>query len=194
MAKPSNTSPSKNSQVLQFPGKIMVPILYSCQLGLISSPWFFNLMTFPRQASMIFKAWWYSSSFFTFLAFLWSNVKEPEDFVFFEGGNDWFHAHPRHPRGKNGWRLKPKEWLVCTLPETNKSHPGNGWLEYYLVSFWGPGLFSGAWQAVSFREGRWFSFSFTGVFSGEHRRYQGIQMQGVQPWRFRFKCRTKPVP
>ena len=32
-----------------------------------------------------------------------------------------------------------------TLPETNIFAPKNGWLEYFLVSFWGPKrLFSGA--------------------------------------------------
>ena len=43
------------------------------------------------------------------------------------------------------WRLGRAKGWECTLPETN-SHfaPENGWLEYFLVSFWGPGLFSGA--------------------------------------------------
>ena len=163
-----------------------------CQLGPIVHHGFplqlKHLMTFPRQASMIFKAWWYSSSFFTFLAFLWSNVKEPEDFVFFGGGNDW-RTRPRHPR-VNGWRLKPKEWLVCTRPETNKSHlEMDGWNTISLP-FWGPGLFSGAWQAVSFRKGRWFSFSFTGVFSGEPAVIRGFRCKGCSRGGFRFKCRT----
>ena len=37
-----------------------------------------------------------------------------------------------------------------STPETNIFAPENGWLEYFLVSFW-DGLFSGAF-AVSFRE------------------------------------------
>ena len=38
-----------------------------------------------------------------------------------------------------------------TLPETNSQFaPANGWLEYFLVSFWGPAYFQV--RTVSFRE------------------------------------------
>ena len=40
-----------------------------------------------------------------------------------------------------------------TLPETNSSHLKMGWLEYFLVSFWGLAYFQGLCQ-VSFREGK----------------------------------------
>ena len=45
----------------------------------------------------------------------------------------------------------PGNQEVFTLPETNIFAPENGWLEYFLVSFW-DGLFSGAF-AVSFLPG-----------------------------------------
>ena len=32
----------------------------------------------------------------------------------------------------------PKALRKHTLPETNMFAPENGWLEYFLVSFWGP--------------------------------------------------------
>ena len=50
------------------------------------------------------------------------------------------------------WKKEYISSTTTTLPETNMLAPENGWLEYFLVSFWGPGLSSGA-LAVSFREG-----------------------------------------
>ena len=34
-------------------------------------------------------------------------------------------------------------FFVITLPETNIFAPENGWLEYFLISFWGPAYFQG---------------------------------------------------
>ena len=52
----------------------------------------------------------------------------------------WDEILPSHKKG-------------ITLPETNSEFsPENGWLEYFLVSFWGAAYFQGAF-AVSFREG-----------------------------------------
>ena len=42
-------------------------------------------------------------------------------------------------------------WVMITLPQTNsKFTPENGWLEYFLVSFWQEAYFQGI--AVRFRE------------------------------------------
>ncbi len=48
--------------------------------------------------------------------------------------------------------FSPPFFCCDTLPETNIFAPENGWLEDFLVSFWGFGLFSGAkWLLVSGR-------------------------------------------
>ena len=64
--------------------------------------------------------------------------------------------NPKH-RAPNHWLIPSQEYICIqyTLPETTIFAPKNGWLEYYIVSFWGQkALFSGAnLLAVSFKEG-----------------------------------------
>ncbi len=40
--------------------------------------------------------------------------------------------------------LKVRPFLGASLPETNIFAPENGYLEYFLLSYWGFGLFAGA--------------------------------------------------
>ena len=58
------------------------------------------------------------------------------------------------------WNLNRVPWFFayfflgggCTLPETNSEFtPENGWLEYFLVSFWVPAYFQGRLLLVSGR-------------------------------------------
>ena len=51
---------------------------------------------------------------------------------------------------------------VSSLPETNMT-PENGWLEYFLVSFWGPAYFQGLLLLVSGMH-KWFQPLFVGSF------------------------------
>ena len=60
-----------------------------------------------------------------------------------------------------------------TLLETNIFAPENGWLEYFLVLFLGPGKFSGAF-AVSF--GRVVFFLVKGLYT--HRIHETADLYG----------------
>ena len=65
-----------------------------------------------------------------------------------------------YPNRHRTWEWRSPSILspLYTLPETNSQFaPENGWLEYFLVSFWGPVYFQG--RAVGFRECICISFS-----------------------------------
>ncbi len=154
MAKPSNTSPSKNSQVLQFPGKIMVPILYSCQLGLIVhhgfSTWWLSQgrhLWSPRHDGILHLSspFWHSCE---------ATSRNLKILFFSEVGMIGSTPTQDTPESTaDGWNLK-NGWFVPSLKLTNRTLEMDGW-NTISFPFGAPAYFQGLGKLFNIVPEKW---------------------------------------